>query len=86
MSGISDLQEQVAALKTAVDANTTSTNNEIAVVNQVIAALQAGGGLTDQQAEDLATQLKGSVDNLNASQAALDSEAQSIQAPPPAKP
>ena len=85
MSGIDDLNAAVASLKTAVDANTTSTNNEITVVNQVIATLQAGG-LTDAQAEALATQLQTSVTNLSTSQAALDAESKSIQVPPPAKP
>lgn len=80
MSGIDDLKAAVTSLKVAVDANTASTNNEIAVVNTVINALK-GGGLTDADAEQLAQTLAASVGNLQSSQTALDSEAQSIQPP-----
>jgi uncharacterized coiled-coil protein SlyX len=68
MSGFDDL-------KAAVESLTTAVNNEISVVNDVIAKMKQGGGLSDAEAEALAQKLQGSVDNLNA-------EAQSVQNPP----
>jgi len=67
MSGVDDLNKAVSDVATAV-------NNEIDVVNQVIAALKAGG-ITDAQAEALAQQLEGSVTNLN-------NEVTTLQNPP----
>lgn len=72
MSGISDLNDAVAAIATAV-------TTEVAKVDEVIAILQQGGGLSDAQAEALAQTLQGASANLTA-------ETEKLQGlnPPPA--
>lgn len=80
MAGIDDLNNAVSALKDEVAANTTSTNNFIAVVESVLAALKTGG-LTDAQAAAMAVKLQSGVTDLTAAQASLDAEAQKIQTP-----
>ena len=57
MSGVDDLNKAVTDMATAISAETD-------VINQAIAVLKAGG-LSDAQAESIATALEGSVTNIN---------------------
>ena len=79
MDGVADLKQAVADVATNVAGETTAINDEIAIVEAVVAKLQAGG-LTDAEAEALAQQLQGTVTNIKASTGTLTAETTKLQA------